>query len=168
MAKRWSPNVLTAVRFGLGVASITATVNRYYMIAAGLVLLAAFYDSWADHVARRLNTTAAFARDIDMLSDLVVFGLAPATLTFCLHFSQQGLSGYVSALVYPVACAFRLARYTVAGAKVYYPSDPLPIAGPVVAGLALVGSLLPAIVHMLAILLVSVLVLSGIRIQRLW
>jgi CDP-diacylglycerol--serine O-phosphatidyltransferase len=168
MAKRWSPNVLTATRLALGFASIAATVSSYWLVAAGLVLLAALYDSWDNRVARRLNTTAEFARDIDMLSDLIIFGLAPATLYFFTLFSQSGVAGYLLAMTYPAACAFRLARYTVAGAKAYYPSDPLPIAGPVLSGLALAGAILPTAVHVMAILLTSVLVISTVRILRLW
>ena len=168
MAKRWSPNVLTATRLVLGVASITATVNSYWLVAAGFVFLAALYDNWANRLARRLNTTAEFARDIDMLSDLLVFGLAPATLYFFAQFSENGLTGYLLALVYPTACAFRLARYTVAGAKVYYPSDPLPVAGPALSGLALVGSMLPTTVHVMINILVSVLVIANVRVPRLW
>lgn len=167
MAKRWSPNILTAIRLVLGIASIAATINRYNLVAACLVVVAAFYDHWINHVARRLNTAAEFARDIDMLSDLTAFGLAPATLYF-FTLPHTGLSSYLLALAYPVACAFRLARFTIAGAKAYYPSDPLPISGPVLAGLALLGSALPLSVHVISILLVSVAVLSGFRVPRLW
>ena len=71
---------MTAARLLLGIASIASTVNSYMLAGACLVIVAAFYDHWINHVARRLNTTGDFTRDIDMLSDLTAFGLAPATL----------------------------------------------------------------------------------------
>lgn len=168
MVKHWSPNALTAVRFTCGIVSIAAAVQGYWLVAMGLVFIAALFDNWANHVARRLNAIARFARDIDLLSDLLVFGLAPATLYFFTHFVQSGAKGYLLALAYPAAAAVRLARHTVDGTKGYFFGMPLVIAGPALAGLALFGPMLPTAFHAMAVLCISALVLSNVRITKLW
>lgn len=168
MAKRWNPNTLTAVRLAFGLGSIAATLNRYWLLSVGLILLASLFDSWADRVARRLNIAAKYAREIDMVADLTGFGLAPATLYFFLYFTQLGLTGYVIALTFPIAGAIRLARFTVNGTKGYYLGIPLKIAGSMLAAIALMGISLPLNFHVMVIIILSAGVISRFKIPKLW
>ena len=162
MVKKWSPNALTASRFVLGVVSIAATLNNSYTAGAGLVFLAALYNHWHNRVARRLNNAADCARRIDMLADLLVFAAAPAVLYFNTLFADYELTGFLLAVIYPVACVLRLSRFSLNGASSYSARDSLAVAGPLVSCLALTGYLLPLAVHVILLLLISVAVLTDI------
>ncbi|HEX2966166.1 MAG TPA: CDP-alcohol phosphatidyltransferase family protein [Syntrophorhabdaceae bacterium] len=83
-------------------------------------------------IARRLRSQSAFGRDLDSLSDIVSFGVAPAALGFTL-----GLRSFVDALVliYFVVCGVsRLARFNITsslladsvGKVKFYEGTPIP------------------------------------------
>jgi len=70
-------------------------------------------------VARLTKTDGAFGAELDSLSDVVSFGVAPAILAHRLLLDEPGVFGYGERLVwfitvfYPVMAAIRLARYNV-------------------------------------------------------
>lgn len=167
MARRWSPNLLTAMHFTLGLAAMLFALTNQWMLAAGLVFAAAFFDSWDARVARRLNA-AGEARELDLLADLMSFGIAPATLAYFMHFMNLGWGGYLLAVIFPVAAAVRLARYTAPEAKGHYFGLPLKVAGPLLAGVTFAGYSLPASFHALVVLLFSALTLSHLKIPKVW
>ncbi len=57
-------------------------MNGLYKEAAVSVLFAMVLDGMDGRLARHLNVTSDFGKELDSLSDLVSFGVAPALLTY--------------------------------------------------------------------------------------
>jgi CDP-diacylglycerol--serine O-phosphatidyltransferase len=107
---------------------------RHFMVAAALAPAAFIFDVLDGRIARARHQHSALGRELDSLSDVISFGMAPAALGFA-----AGLRGGwdAAALVFFVCCGVsRLARFNVtaeqlagddAGGKVkYFEGTPIP------------------------------------------
>jgi CDP-diacylglycerol--serine O-phosphatidyltransferase len=130
---------ITLANAGFGMASIFLCLNhvadsRTSCLWAVFILLpfALVCDYFDGFVARRLKRHSLLGADLDSLSDIVSFGVAPAVLGFAL-----GLQGMWDALVliYFVSCGIsRLARFNVTaealsggtGKVKYFEGTPIP------------------------------------------
>jgi len=107
--------------------------DLFHFFAAAALAPAAFaFDVLDGRIARARHQHSALGRELDSLSDVISFGVAPAALGFA-----AGLQGGwdAAALIYFVCCGVsRLARYNVtaeslagADAKVaYFEGTPIP------------------------------------------
>ena len=106
--------------------------TRHFFAAAALAPAAFIFDVLDGRIARARHEHSALGRELDSLSDVISFGVAPAALAFA-----AGMQGGwdVAALVYFVCCGVsRLARYNVTAeqlsegsAKVkYFEGTPIP------------------------------------------
>src|SRR6185436_14002517 len=89
--------------------------------AAALVLAALIFDSLDGRIARWRRKHSALGRELDSLSDVISFGVAPAALGFA-----AGLRGGWDwiILIYFVCCGVsRLARFNVTAEKLAEGSD---------------------------------------------
>lgn len=131
------PNLITlAAMFGGFYAILMAIAGRFEMAALG-ILVAMVLDGLDGRVARLTNTQSAFGEQMDSLSDMVSFGVAPALFAFEWAFSDLGRWGWLAAFVYTACAALRLARFNVNVAVVdkrYFQGLPSPAAAALVAG----------------------------------
>jgi CDP-diacylglycerol--serine O-phosphatidyltransferase len=105
----------------------------HFLAAAALAPLAFLFDVLDGRIARARHQHSALGRELDSLSDVISFGMAPAALGFA-----AGLQGGwdAAALVYFVCCGVsRLARYNVtaeelagdaSGKVAYFEGTPIP------------------------------------------
>ena len=130
---------ITLANAGFGMAAIFLCLNQFtdsrtaYFWAVFILLpLALVCDVLDGFVAHRLKRQSLLGADLDSLSDIVSFGVAPAVLGFAL-----GLRGMWDALIliYFVNCGIsRLARFNVTaealsggtGKVKYYEGTPIP------------------------------------------
>ena len=100
--------------------------------AAGLIALAFVLDELDGRVARQRHEQSLLGRELDSLSDVISFGVAPAT--FAYGVGMQGLWD-VAVLLAFVACGVsRHARYNITADKLaaggakpkYYEGTPIP------------------------------------------
>jgi CDP-diacylglycerol--serine O-phosphatidyltransferase len=111
-----------------------ATGDRDHFLAAAALAPAAFiFDVLDGRIARARHQHSALGRELDSLSDVISFGMAPAALAFA-----AGLQGGwdAAALIYFVCCGVsRLARYNVtaeqlagdeSGKVKYFEGTPIP------------------------------------------
>jgi CDP-diacylglycerol--serine O-phosphatidyltransferase len=104
-----------------------------FMTAAALAPAAFIFDVLDGRIARARHQHSALGRELDSLSDVISFGMAPAALAFA-----AGLQGGwdAAALIYFVCCGVsRLARYNVtaeqmagddSGKVKYFEGTPIP------------------------------------------
>jgi CDP-diacylglycerol--serine O-phosphatidyltransferase len=100
-------------------------------LACSLIVAALVFDVLDGRIARWRQKASAMGRELDSLSDVISFGVAPAMLAYAC--GMRGLWDRV-VLVYFVACGVsRLARYNVTaealseGGKVkYFEGTPIP------------------------------------------
>lgn len=107
-------------------------LDFHFYAAAALAPAAFIFDVLDGRIARARHQHSALGRELDSLSDVISFGVAPAALGFA-----AGLNGGwdAAALIYFVCCGVsRLARYNVtaetlaAGADkvAYFEGTPIP------------------------------------------
>ncbi len=135
------PNTLTLCGMFCGFYAILASFKGYFIYAAWAILIANIFDGLDGWVARLTNSTTKFGVELDSLSDLVAFGVAPAVLIYSwgdLH--AFGRVGWGAAFIYVICGALRLARYNVQMGTTEskaFTGLPIPGAGTVVASLVL-------------------------------
>ncbi|WP_337103219.1 CDP-diacylglycerol--serine O-phosphatidyltransferase [Paenibacillus sp. YIM B09110] len=156
------PSLLTVGNLFLGVIAIILVFNEKPDTAAMMVLIAMLLDGVDGRVARALNAQSEFGKELDSLSDVISFGVAPAFIMYVVAFQDlsPALAWIVTAL-FPICGALRLARFNViASSPGYFIGLPIPAAGGVLATLALFKddiavSILLASTLALALLMVS-------------
>jgi CDP-diacylglycerol---serine O-phosphatidyltransferase len=105
---------------------------RHVFFACGLVLAALLFDVLDGRVARWRKTTSLLGRELDSLSDIISFGVAPAAIGYAC--GMVGLYDRII-LVFFIACGVsRLARYNVTAESLsegtdkvkYFEGTPIP------------------------------------------
>jgi CDP-diacylglycerol--serine O-phosphatidyltransferase len=167
MPKRWIPNILTVINLCAGVVAILLALAHQWALAVGLIFGAAFFDSLDGRVARRLNIASEYGKKLDLLADLVSFGVAPAVLTYLLVFTQSGWGAWLLVAVFPACGALRLARVRIASVKGYYIGLPLAAAGPILAASAYLAQVLPAVIQAVILLALSALMVSTVKLPKM-
>jgi len=131
-------NILTFGNLIFGLLSLVMTFQANYKLSVIFILLAALMDRYDGQVARFLQVSSELGKELDSLADLVSFGVAPSMLIFNLYdFISLGYLAYVCFLVFPVAGAYRLARYNSSKFDNVYTGIPITMAGMLVALYAL-------------------------------
>ncbi|MGE4527326.1 MAG: CDP-diacylglycerol--serine O-phosphatidyltransferase [Rhodospirillaceae bacterium] len=134
------PNMLTLFALCAGVTSIRFGIEERWERAVIALLIAAVLDGLDGRIARLLRGTSKFGAELDSLSDIICFGVAPAIILhqFAMH-GSAGI-GWALCLCYAVCCALRLARFNTmigdpdqpAWAYNYFTGVPAPAAAFVV------------------------------------
>jgi CDP-diacylglycerol--serine O-phosphatidyltransferase len=132
------PNTLTLINLSLGVMAILIGVKdsidkntevKYLFIASLLIMLAALTDRLDGKVARMLNATSDLGKELDSLSDLISFGVAPIIVSYKISLTYLGIYGYLISLIFPITGAYRLARYNITEFDNVFRGIPITIAG---------------------------------------
>lgn len=111
------PNTITLLGFCAGLSSIRFAVENQWELAVGAILLATIFDFLDGYTARLMKGTSQFGAELDSLSDLVCFGVAPAILLhqWVLHRIEWG--GWFFVLLFCCCSALRLARFNTQSKK---------------------------------------------------
>ena len=107
------PNSLTLCGMFFGFFSILAAIKGNYLHASWAIMIATIFDGLDGWVARLTNSTTRFGIELDSLSDLVAFGVAPAVLAYKWSIAPFGRIGFVVAFLFVACGALRLARYNI-------------------------------------------------------
>lgn len=148
----WLPNLFTITALFSGFYAIVQAMGARYEQAAIAIFVAMIFDGLDGRVARLTHTQSAFGAELDSLSDMVSFGVAPALVVY--HWALKDFAaiksvavlgpwlstklGWVAAFVYCACAALRLARFNTTlevGDKRFFQGLPSPAAACLVAGL---------------------------------
>ena len=117
----------------LALAYMASRDTTHFLLSAALAPAAFLFDVLDGRIARARHQHSALGRELDSLSDVISFGVAPAALAFA-----AGLQGGwdAAALIYFVCCGVsRLARFNVtaeqlagdeSGKVKYFEGTPIP------------------------------------------
>lgn len=86
------PNTLTLINLFIGCLSIVSAFEGNILLAGYLILLAAIFDYLDGFSARLLKAYSPLGKELDSLSDLVSFGVAPSVLLYHLLKDALGLN----------------------------------------------------------------------------
>ncbi|RIV26829.1 CDP-diacylglycerol--serine O-phosphatidyltransferase [Fibrisoma montanum] len=107
------PNAMTCGNLLCGCIGLVMAMRGYLDVAAWLILLAGALDFGDGFVARMLNVSGPFGKELDSLADVVTFGVLPATIVFQLMwFEGLGSISYLAFLI-AVLSALRLANFNI-------------------------------------------------------
>ncbi len=125
------PNLLTTLSLFAGFYGIIEAISGHPEKTIIAILVAAFIDGLDGCMARLTKTVTVFGAEYDSLSDLVVFGLAPAILILTYTLKPLGRLGFLAAFLYVACGALRLARFNTQLKKAsldYFVGLPIPAA----------------------------------------
>lgn len=107
------PNTLTLCGMLAGFLSILASLKGNYVYASWAILIASIFDGLDGWVARLTHSTTRFGIELDSLSDLVAFGVAPSVMLYKWSLIYFGRIGWAASFLFLACGALRLARYNV-------------------------------------------------------
>ena len=107
------PNALTIFGVCLGLSSIKFAIDLNYSIAVIAVGFAAILDTLDGRVARLIKGTSKVGKELDSLTDVISFGVAPGFIMYFWTLNNFGKLGWMLVLIYTVCCALRLARFNL-------------------------------------------------------
>ncbi|MFM1654431.1 CDP-diacylglycerol--serine O-phosphatidyltransferase [Brevibacillus sp. B_LB10_24] len=160
------PSMLTVGNLFLGVIAIIFAFqgDHYVDYAAITVIIGMLLDGLDGRVARMLNAQSEFGKELDSLSDVITFGVAPAFIMYVVSLQDMNWLGILVTASFPICGALRLARFNVqAGVPGYFIGLPITAAGGVLATLALYHKWFSPVVLLLGMLLLAFLMVSNIK-----
>ncbi|GAB6181019.1 CDP-diacylglycerol--serine O-phosphatidyltransferase [Desulfotomaculum defluvii] len=160
------PSLFTLGNLLFGVFALVLTLDQEYIQGGIMILLAGAMDYFDGKVARKLNVSSDFGKELDSLADLVSFGVAPAILAYSLQLSHWGYWGLAISLLFVTCGALRLARFNVTSFSGSFMGIPITAAGGIVALLIISFGKLPILTLPITMLLLSWLMISKIKIPK--
>ena len=111
-------DIISLLNMSSGFISIINSINHNFEMAAIFMILAIMFDSVDGWVARKTgrNDSLGFGKNIDSLSDVVSFGVAPAVFIYTTLYNISNITQPIVILVslFIVVCGvLRLTRYNV-------------------------------------------------------
>ncbi len=107
------PNTLTLIGVCIGLTSINFALNGNYKLSIIAILLAAIIDGLDGRIARLIKGTSRVGKELDSLTDVISFGVAPAFIMYFWQLNSLGKIGWLVSLIYVVCVALRLARFNI-------------------------------------------------------
>ena len=107
------PNALTILGVCLGLSSIKFAIDLNYPMAIIAIGFAAILDTLDGRVARLIKGTSKVGKELDSLTDVISFGVAPGFIMYFWALNEIGKFGWMFVLIYTVCCALRLARFNL-------------------------------------------------------
>jgi len=112
-----------------GFLAITQIHEGQFDYACYLIILAGFFDLLDGMMARLTNGQSLFGVELDSLSDVVSFGVAPSYLVYAFGLKEFGVFGLIVSALPALCGAVRLARFNVNfddGKKDHFEGLPTP------------------------------------------
>lgn len=171
------PNTLTLCGMYCGFYAIMSAINGNFLHAAWAIILANIFDGLDGWIARLTNTTTRFGVELDSLSDLVAFGVAPSVMIYKWALMPFGRLGWAAAFLFVACGALRLARFNVqtgsSGSKAFK-GMPIPAAASILSSVVIFyyvhwegipdkSVMYPLLTIILSLLMVSTLRYHGIK-----
>ena len=107
------PNMLTLIGVCIGLTSIRFALDGRFEFAIIAIIFAALIDGLDGRIARLIKGTSKVGKELDSLTDMISFGVAPAFVMFFWKLNSLGRFGWLLCLVYVICVALRLARFNV-------------------------------------------------------
>ncbi|MDQ7093957.1 CDP-diacylglycerol--serine O-phosphatidyltransferase [Desulfosporosinus sp. PR] len=169
---RMIPSMFTLANLLFGFLALVWVLEGNFDLASAMILLSVLMDSLDGKVARRLSVSSEFGKELDSLSDLVSFGVAPAILTYqaTLQPLQPDYMRYIGlgiAVGFALCGAVRLARFNMLNITTYFVGVPITFAGGFMALLMFLHSMLPWYVYPVSMVILAFLMVSTFKVPKL-
>jgi CDP-diacylglycerol--serine O-phosphatidyltransferase len=105
--------MLTLIGVCIGLTSIRFALDGKFEFAIIAIIFAALIDGLDGRIARLIKGTSKVGKELDSLTDMISFGVAPAFIMYFWKLSSLGRLGWLLCLIYVICVALRLARFNV-------------------------------------------------------
>ena len=112
-ARMLLPNILTLIGVCIGLTSIRFALSGEFHLAIIAIIFAALIDGLDGRIARLIKGTSKVGKELDSLTDMISFGVAPAFIMYFWKLNTFGRFGWLLCLVYVICVALRLARFNI-------------------------------------------------------
>ena len=107
------PNMLTLIGVCIGLTSIRFALSGEFHLAIIAIVIAAVIDGLDGRIARLIRGTSRVGKELDSLTDMISFGVAPAFIMYFWKLNTFGRFGWLLCLIYVICVALRLARFNI-------------------------------------------------------
>ena len=107
------PNMLTLIGVCIGLSSIKFALDQKFELAIIAIIFAGLIDGLDGRIARLIKGTSKVGKELDSLTDVISFGVAPSFIMYFWSLNNLGKFGWLLCLIYVVCVALRLARFNV-------------------------------------------------------
>lgn len=107
------PSFFTLMNLFCGFLAIISIAEGRLFFGAWLIVFAGLFDALDGFMARLSNATSQFGIELDSISDVVSFGVAPGFLLYAFGLGEMPFVGIILSALTPLCGAVRLARYNV-------------------------------------------------------
>ncbi|HEY4553631.1 MAG TPA: CDP-diacylglycerol--serine O-phosphatidyltransferase [Bacillaceae bacterium] len=164
--KAQTANVLTLANLGLGGFAIIAGLNGQLHLSLLLIFIAALADRFDGMAARKLQIESELGKQLDSMSDIISFGVAPALLLYQGILHLFGFPGVFFTIFYIGCGAFRLARFNITESNGYFTGLPITAAGCLLTLSYLAVPYLPQYSFLFVILILSLMMIATFTLRK--
>jgi len=164
--KTQTANLLTLTNLSLGGFAIIFTLNNQMNVSLLLIFLAALTDRFDGMVARKFNIESELGKQLDSMSDIISFGVAPALLIYQGILFEFGAPGSFFTVLYIGCGAFRLARFNITDNNGYFTGLPITAAGCIATLSYLFIPYIPPHSFIFIMLLLALLMVSTFKLRK--
>ena len=111
------PNMFTLIGVCIGLSSIKFAFDEKFTLSIIAIIVAAIIDGLDGRIARLIQATSKVGKELDSLTDVISFGVAPAFIMYFWKLNELGRIGWLICLIYVVCVTLRLARFNVNSGK---------------------------------------------------
>ncbi len=129
-------NIVTLSNLFCGVMAITSAISGQYVFAAWAIIIAASLDIFDGKIARKFKISSSLGKNLDSLSDVISFGVAPLVLMYMLNYQSARNLALAFMLIYLFCGVWRLARFNASAAEKpndFFKGLPITAAGSMIA-----------------------------------
>lgn len=160
-------NILTLTNLGLGGFAIVEGLKGNLRLSLLLIFIAALADRFDGMVARKFNIESELGKQLDSMSDIISFGVAPALLIYQGILFEFGAPGTFFTILYIACGAFRLAKFNITEANGYFTGLPITVAGCFATFSFLFIPSFPPQVFIFIMIILSFLMISPFKIKKM-
>ena len=104
---------MTLIGVCIGLTSIRFALDGKFEFAIIAIIFAELIDGLDGRIARLIKGTSKVGKELDSLTDMISFGVAPAFIMYFWKLNTLGSLGWFVCLIYVICVALRLARFNV-------------------------------------------------------
>lgn len=174
------PDLISLLNLSFGFLAILMAINNQFNFSAMFIIIALAFDSVDGWVARKLSRVDkyGFGKNIDSLSDVVSFGVAPGILLYSMGTGFSLEISYLTtaiALFIVICGVLRLTRFNVIADFIDFNGFiglPIPVTGFLLAifllsGFFSIGDINSIIVAIILMVIVGILMISNLKYAKL-
>jgi CDP-diacylglycerol--serine O-phosphatidyltransferase len=166
-----APSAVTSANIAAGFLAMVAAADGRYELAVYLLVVAILCDVLDGTIARLLGATSDFGQEMDSFSDAISFGVAPAFLVYLSVLRPLGFWGLMVSLIYLLAGVTRLTRFVLTSdahhKELRTTGAPIPVAASYLMASVLMREAMSVQAVAALVLVMSVLMVSRIRLPSL-